>query len=87
MATTEKASVEIQGDLLERARRVARERGVEVPQLVHDALEREIGSAAPRPTGDEDEQPALTCIGAFSSGRGDLSKLMSEDVIESESFC
>lgn len=59
MATTEKASVEIQGDLLERA----------------------------RPTGDEDEQPALTCIGAFSSGRGDLSKLASEDVFEPEPFC
>jgi post-segregation antitoxin (ccd killing protein) len=86
MATTEKASVEIDGDLLERARRVARERGVEVPQLVHDALEHEIGQAAPRPTEDEGEQPALTCIGAFRSGRGDLSKLASEDVFEPESF-
>ena len=86
MATTEKASVEIEGDLLERARRVARERGVEVPQLVHDALEHEIGPAAPRPAGDEGEQPALTCIGAFRSGRGDLSKLASEDVFEPEPF-
>lgn len=58
MGTTEKASVEIQGDLLERA----------------------------RPTVDEDEQPALTCIGAFSSGRGDLSKLASEDVFEPEPY-
>jgi post-segregation antitoxin (ccd killing protein) len=88
MATTEKASVEIEGELLERARRVARERGVEVPQLVHDALEHEIDAAAPRATGDEGEreQLALTCIGAFHSGRGDLSKLASEDVFEPEPF-
>jgi hypothetical protein len=82
MPSNEKASVEIEGDLLERARRVARERGVEVPQLVHDALEHEIGQAAPRPTRDEGERPALTCIGAFSSGRGDLSKVANEDVFE-----
>jgi hypothetical protein len=86
MATTETASVEIEGDLLARARRVARERGVEVPQLVHEALEHEIGSAAPEPIGDEGEQPPLTCIGAFSSGRGDLGKLASEDVFEPEPF-
>jgi hypothetical protein len=86
MAATEKASVEIEGDLLERARQVARARGVEVPQLVHDALEHEIGPAGPRPAGDDGEQPDLTCIGAFRSGRGDLSKLASEDVFEPEPF-
>lgn len=86
MATTEKASVEIEGELLELARQVARERGVEVPQLVHDALEHEIGQAAPGPSRDEGEQPPLTCIGAFRSGRGDLSKLASEDVFEPEPF-
>jgi hypothetical protein len=32
----------------------------------------------------EGEQPPLTCIGAFSSGRGDLSKLAAEDVFEPE---
>ncbi len=85
MATTEKASVEIEGELLERAQRVARERGVKVPQLVHDALEHEIGQAAQSPR-DEGEQPPLTCIGAFRSGRGDLSKLASEDVFEPEPF-
>jgi hypothetical protein len=86
MAATKKASVEIEGDLLERARRVARERGVEVPQLVHEALEHEIGHAALRSTRDDGEQPPLTCIGAFHSGRGDLSKLASEDVFEPEPF-
>jgi len=30
----------------------------------------------------EGEQPPLTCIGAFSSGRGDLSMLAAEDVFE-----
>jgi post-segregation antitoxin (ccd killing protein) len=84
MATPGKARVEVDGDLLERARRVARERGVEVPQLVHDALEHEIGHVASAQAEDEGEQPALTCIGAFSTGRGDLSKLASEDVFEPE---
>ncbi|MSO40977.1 MAG: ribbon-helix-helix protein, CopG family [Solirubrobacterales bacterium] len=42
-------------DLLERARRRARERGVSVSQIVREALERELGDGAP---------PALTCIGA-----------------------
>lgn len=65
---------------------MTRECGVEVPQLVHDALEHEIGEATPRPRGDEGEQPPLTCIGAFRSGRGDLSKLASEDVFEPEPF-
>lgn len=86
MATTEKSSVKIDGELLERARQVARERGLEVRQLVHDALEHEIDPAASRPIEDEGEQPLLTCIGAFHSGRGDLSKLASEDVFEPESF-
>jgi post-segregation antitoxin (ccd killing protein) len=86
VATTEKASVEIDSELLKRARRVARERGVEISQLVHDALRREIGAAAPRPGRDEDEQPPLTFIGAFRSGRGDLSKLASEDAFEPEPF-
>jgi hypothetical protein len=82
----EKVSVEIDGDLLERARQVARERGVDVPQLVHDALEHEIGQAASRPTRDGGEQAALTCIGAFRSGRGDLSKVANEDVFEPGPF-
>ena len=86
MAITEKAIVEIEGDLLAQARRIARERGMEVPELVHEALEHEIGPAAPGPIGDEGEQPPLTCIGAFRSGRGDVSKLASEDVFEPEPF-
>lgn len=70
-------NIEVDSALLERARRVARERGVAVPQLVSEALEHELGE-------EEGEQPPLTCIGAFSSGRGDLSEMASRDVFEPE---
>jgi post-segregation antitoxin (ccd killing protein) len=91
MAARPTKTVEVDAELLERARRLAGERGVAVPQLVQDALEHELAEAAPnsgqlRQTEDEGEQPPLTCIGAFSSGRGDLSKMASEDVFEPEPF-
>lgn len=91
MAVSPTRTVEVDAELLERARRVADERGVAVPQLVREALEHELGEAAPvsespRRAEDEGEQPPLTCIGVFSSGRGDLSKLASEDVFEPEPF-
>jgi hypothetical protein len=87
MAARPKTTVEIEADLLERAQQAARERGVAVPQLLREALEHELGDApstseTPSAAKDEGEQPPLTCIGAFSSGRGDLSKLASEDVFE-----
>ena len=58
-------------------------------QLVEEALERELNQATPDAQlpakGDSDrEQPPFTLIGAFSSGRGDLSKLASEDFFEPE---
>lgn len=89
MATTSANSVEVDPELLERARKVADERGVAVPQLVNTALEHELSGAETQPGNrvkDEGEQPPLTCIGAFRSGRGDLSKLASEDVFEPEPF-
>lgn len=60
-------------------------------QLVEEVLERELDQAAPDAqlpaSGDGDrEQPPLTLIGAFSSGRGDLSELASEDVFEPGPF-
>jgi hypothetical protein len=62
-----------------------------VSQLVQDALEHELAEAAPNygqpwQAENEGEQPPFTLIGAFSSGRGDLSKLASEDVFEPEPF-
>ena len=91
MAASQTKTVEVDAELLERARRVAVERGVAVPQLVQEALEHELAESAPdsvRPqqAKNKGEQPPLTCIGAFSSGRGDLSKLASEDVFEPEPF-
>jgi hypothetical protein len=88
MAASPTQMVEVDAELLERARQVADERGVAVPQLVRDALEHELApnSRQPRRTEDEGEQPPLTCIGAFRSGRGDLSKLASEDAFEPEPF-
>lgn len=91
MAASPTRAIEVDADLLERARRVADERGVAVPQLVQEALEHELAEPAPsseqiRQAKDEGEQPPLTCIGAFRSGRGDLSKLASEDVFEPEPF-
>ncbi|HEX5762777.1 MAG TPA: hypothetical protein VFY04_06610 [Solirubrobacterales bacterium] len=89
MAATPANMVEVDPRLLERARKEADERGVAVPQLVNTALEHELGSEKTQPgsrIGDEGEQPPLTCIGAFRSGRGDLSKLASEDVFEPEPF-
>ena len=51
-----------------------------VPQLVNEALKHELGPE------QEGEQPPVTCIGMFESGRGDLSKLASEDVYEPPPF-
>jgi hypothetical protein len=78
MAASSTKTVEVDADLLERARRVAGERGIALRQLVQEALEHELD-------GDE-PQPPFPLIGAFSSGRGDLSKLASEDVFEPEPF-
>jgi hypothetical protein len=79
MAAARKMSVEIEAELVERARRVAAERGMAVPQLVREALEHEMG-------GEEGEQPPVTCIGMFDSGRGDLSARASRDEFEPRPF-
>jgi hypothetical protein len=54
--------VMIQADdrLLERARRVARERGVTFPQLVREALEHELGQSLYSPR-------RLSCVGVIST--------------------
>jgi len=78
MAATPGKTVEVDPKLLERAQKAAHERGVAVPQLVNTALEHELGEEAP--------QAPFSLIGAFRSGRSDLSKLASEDVFEPEPF-
>src|SRR5271169_4287172 len=62
--------IQAEPELVERAKRRARERGVSVAQVVREALEHELGV-------DDVEEPLappLSCIGAFASGRGDLSR-------------
>jgi hypothetical protein len=77
MAAARKMSVEIEAELVERARRVAAERGMAVPQLVREALVHEMGV---------EEQPPFSLIGAFRSGRDDLSARASRDEFEPEPF-
>jgi hypothetical protein len=78
MAASPKRTVAIEAELLKRARLVARERGVAVPQLVREALEHEMGAEAP--------QPPFSLIGAFAAGRSDLSELAGRDVYEPPPF-
>jgi hypothetical protein len=73
--------IQAEPELVERAKRRARERGVSVAQVVREALERELEVAE-----GESIPPPLTCIGVVSSGRSDLSRLASEDVYEPEPF-
>ncbi len=75
--------IQAEPELVERAKRRARERGVSVAQVVREALEHELRSTEP---GEEPIPPPLNCIGAFSSGRSDLSRRASEDEYEPEPF-
>jgi hypothetical protein len=68
--------IQAEPQLIERAKRRATERGVSVAQVVREAIEHELGN--------EPHQPPFSLIGAFSSGRSDLSKLASEDTFEPE---
>ena len=68
--------IQAEPELIERTKRQAAERGVSVAQVVREAIAEKLG--------DEEERipPPLTCIGAFSSGRSDLSELASGDFYE-----
>jgi hypothetical protein len=70
----------IQADdaLLDRARRRAADRGVSVAQLIREAIEHELGPAAP--------VPEIRCGGSFRSGRGDLGRRASEGDYEPPPF-
>ncbi len=69
--------IQAEPELIERTKRRASERGVSVAQVVREAIEHELG-----PIESERIPPPLTCIGAFSSGRSDLSELASGDIYE-----
>jgi len=75
--------IQAEPELIERAKRRAREQGVSVAQVVREALDHEL-----RSTQSEEEPipPPLNSIGIISSGRSDLSRLASEDVFEPEPF-
>lgn len=78
MAASPMKTVEVDAELLERACRVADERGVAVPQLIMEALEHEMGS--------EESRPPFSLIGAFTGGRSDLSAHAGRDEFEPRSF-
>jgi hypothetical protein len=69
--------IQAEPELVERAKRRAAERGVSVAQVVREAMEHELG-----PANEQRIPPPLTCIGAFASGRSDLSELASGDFYE-----
>jgi len=73
--------IQAEPQLLERAKRRARERGVSVAQVVREALEHELAV-----DGEQPLAPALGCIGIGRSGRRDLSRRASEDEYEPEPF-
>ncbi len=73
--------IQAEPELIERAKRRARERGVSVAHVVREAMEHELGAAAEEPI-----PPPLHCIGIGRSGRGDLSRRASEDEYEPEPF-
>jgi hypothetical protein len=72
--------IQAEPELVERAKRRARERGISVAQVVREAMEHELGELA------GEEQPRLSFIGIGSSGRSDLSRLASEDIYEPAPF-
>lgn len=56
----QRVMIQVDTSLLERAKREARRRGVSFPQLVRDALARELSLSA-------EPAVALTCVGAIDS--------------------
>jgi hypothetical protein len=75
--------IQAEPELVERAKRRARERGVSVAQIVREAMEHELG------VDDEEREPLappLTHVGVISSGHGGLARLASEDIFEPEPF-
>ncbi len=73
--------IQAEPELIERAKRRARERGVSVAQVVREAIEHELGVAEREPLA-----PALRHVGMIASGHGNLARMAGEDIFESEPF-
>lgn len=63
--------IQAEPELIDRAKRRARERGVSVAQVVREALARDLTRNA--------EPPPVSIIGMFSSEAGDLSERAGRD--------
>lgn len=72
--------IQAEPELIERVKRRAAERGLSAAQIWREAAEHELGAV------EERVPPPLTCIGAFSSKHGDLSRRASEDEYEPAPF-
>lgn len=72
--------IQAEPELIERAKRRAAERGVSAAEIWREALRHELGPE------EERIPPPLTCIGAFASGRSDLSEMASRDIFEPRSW-
>lgn len=72
--------IQAEPELIQRVKRRAAERGVSASEIWREAMRHELGSH------EERIPPPLTCIGAFSSGRSDLSELASEAIFEPRSW-
>ncbi len=72
--------IQAEPELIERAKRRARERGVSVAQVVREAMENELE------VDEEPLAPPLRHVGVVSSGHGNLARLASEDIFEPEPF-
>jgi hypothetical protein len=73
LALMERVMIQADRALLERARRVARERGVSFPQLVREALEHELATRADPPR-------RLSCSGVISTGGRARERVYEPDV-------
>ena len=73
MMAVRRMMIQADDGLLDRAKRRAADRGVSVAQVVRDALERELGPAAPA--------PEVQCAGAFRSGQGDLARRAADEYV------
>lgn len=72
--------IQAEPELIQRVKRRAAEQGISASEMWREAMRHELGP-------DEERiPPPLTCIGAFSSKRGDLSRRASEDEYEPEPF-